>query len=64
MVMKNAPSTKSTAELVKNLAEEKAATISQSLQEIVSLDSSFCVATPSIRDAVWDLPGIVSRRSG
>jgi hypothetical protein len=64
MIMKNAPSTKATAELVKNLAEEKAATISQPLQEIVSLDSSFCVATPSIRYAVGAPPDLVSHRPG
>ncbi|KAF8536228.1 hypothetical protein BDD12DRAFT_890821 [Trichophaea hybrida] len=51
LVMKDAPSTQSTGQLLKQLAEEKAETISQPLQEIASLDTSFCVATPAIRDA-------------
>lgn len=51
MVMKDAPGTRAMAELIKTLAGEKANTISQPLQEIASLDSSFCLATPSIRDA-------------
>lgn len=50
--MKDAPTTQSTGQLLKQLAKEKADTISQPLQEIASLDSSFCIATPSIRDAV------------
>jgi len=56
MIMKNAPGTRETAQLMKKLAEEKADIASQPLQEIASLDSSFCVATPSIRDAVWSDP--------
>ncbi|KAI5846983.1 hypothetical protein BZA05DRAFT_406054 [Tricharina praecox] len=51
MIMKNAPSTRETAQLMKKLAEEKADIAVQPLQEIASLDSSFCVATPGIRDA-------------
>lgn len=56
LVMKDAPTTQSTGQLLKQLADEKAETISQPLQEIASLDSSFCVATPSIRDAVSPPP--------
>lgn len=52
MVMKNAPSTESTGLLMRELAEEKAETMSTSLQEVASLDSSFCLAAPAIRDAV------------
>ncbi|KAI5811861.1 hypothetical protein BZA77DRAFT_270845 [Pyronema omphalodes] len=51
MVMKNAPSTESTGLLMRELAEEKAETISTSLQEVASLDSSFCSAAPAVRDA-------------
>lgn len=61
MVMKDAPGTRETARLIDKLAEEKADMAAQSLQEIASLDSSFCVATPGIRDAVWSLPAPVTR---
>lgn len=52
VVMKHAMTTDDARQLLAQLAQEKAETISQPLQEIAALDSSFCVATPSIRDAV------------
>lgn len=52
MVMKHAMSTTDARQLLEQLARDKAESKLQPLHDIATLDSSFCVATPNIRDAV------------